>query len=71
MENLQAALNALKDQDVYFKLVEDMKLEGKIVNAGLDFVYVAIVDELIYVPYNSIVYFRQPGTVKPGTVGIG
>jgi hypothetical protein len=62
MENLQSVLNAFKGQDIFFSLIANQTITGKISEVGADFVRVHTGDTANYIPFNAIVHFQKSGT---------
>ena len=62
MENLQSVLNALKGQDIFFSLIANQTITGKVSEVGGDFVCVETGDAANYIPFHAIVHFQKSGT---------
>jgi len=62
MENLQSVLNAFKGQDIFFSLIANQTITGKILEVGVDFVCVHTGDTANYIPFHAIVHFQKSGT---------
>jgi len=74
MENLQSVLIAFKGQGIFFSLIANQTITGKVSEVGADFVCVHIGDTANYIPFNAIVHFQKSGTetfsaeyIGPGT----
>ena len=62
MQNLQSVLSALSGQDIFFSLIDNQTITGKVSEVGADFVCVHTGDTANYIPFNAIVHFQKSGT---------
>jgi hypothetical protein len=62
MRNLQSALNALEEQEIFFSLLDNKTITGKVMYVGMDFVCVNTRDTANYIPFHAIVHFQEAGT---------
>jgi hypothetical protein len=73
MENLQSVLNALRGQDIFFSLIYNQTITGKVSEVGVDFVCVNAGGTANYIPFHAIVHFQKSGTetFTAGYIGPG
>jgi hypothetical protein len=62
MQNLQSVLSALSGQDIFFSLIDNQTITGKVSEVGADFVCVNTSGTANYVPFHAIVHFQKSGT---------
>ena len=62
MQNLQSVLSALSGQDIFFSLIDNKTITGKVSEVGADLVCVNTGDTANYIPFHAIVHFQQSGT---------
>jgi hypothetical protein len=62
MQNLQSVLSALSGQDIFFSLIDNQSISGKVSEVGADLVCVNTGSTANYVPFHAIVHFQKSGT---------
>ena len=62
MQNLQSVLSALSGQDIFFSLIDNQTITGKVSEVGADFVCANTGRTANYVPFHAIVHFQKSGT---------
>ena len=62
MQNLQSVLSTLSGRDIFFSLIDNQTITGKVSEVGADFVCVNTGSTANYVPFHAIVHFQKSGT---------